>query len=110
MTTVRVAEARWVGWQTVDTGRLVLVSCAALITASAIMYTAFIAGGFHDKAHVALAFGLYIAFGELLRLVLPGGREGAPIAMSAALSYAMVLTIATPEARQSSHHLPINLV
>jgi len=108
MTTVRVAEARWVGWQTVDTGRLALVSCAALITASAIMYTAFIAGGFHDKAHVALAFGLYIAFGELLRLVLPGGREGAPIAMSAALSYAMVLTIGRAEPT-SQHFFPIDL-
>jgi hypothetical protein len=93
MTTARVAEQRWVGWQTVDTGRLVLVSCSALIVAAAIVYTGLTQA--HFKApHVALAFGLYIAFGELLRLVLPGGREGAPIAMSAALSYAMVLSIA----------------
>src|SRR5262249_35010211 len=46
--------------------------------------------------NVAIAFGLYIAFGELLRLVLPGGRQTSPIAMSAALSYAMVLKIAGP--------------
>lgn len=86
-------EQRWVGWQTVDTGRLVLISCTALIVAVAIARTAPMHPRFYE-GHVALAFGLYIAFGELLRLVLPGGREAAPIAMSAALSYAMVLTIA----------------
>ena len=91
--TVRVAELRWVGWQTVDTGRLVLVSSTALIVAASIGYTAMNPKGLYEP-RVALAFGLYIAFGELLRLVLPGGREAAPIAMSAALSYAMVLTIA----------------
>ena len=32
----------------------------------------------------AIAFGLFIAFGELLRLALPGGREAAPIAMAGA--------------------------
>ena len=91
--TVRVAEQRWVGWQTIDTGRLVLVSCSALLVTVAIGYTALTQPSFY-WAQVALVFGLYIAFGELLRLVLPGGREAAPIAMSAALSYAMVLTIA----------------
>ncbi len=54
---------------------------------------------------VAVAFGLYIAFGELLRLVLPGGREAAPIAMSAALSYAMALTIARPQFLPGWHPL-----
>ncbi len=43
---------------------------------------------------IAIAFGLFIAFGELLRLSLPGGREGAPIAMTAAFAYAMALKIA----------------
>jgi hypothetical protein len=104
MTTVRVAEQRWVGWQTVDTGRLVLVSCAALIAALATAYMVLMNQDFY-KPGVALAFGLYIAFGELLRLVLPGGREAAPIAMSAALSYAMVLTIARPQAVYKHHHL-----
>jgi hypothetical protein len=101
MTTARVAEQRWAGWQTVDTGRLVLITCSALIVAVAIAYTAVMHSTLtppFQAPHVALAFGLYIAFGELLRLVLPGGREGAPIAMSAALSYAMVLTVADPNA------------
>ena len=55
----------------------------------------------HRAGHVrnldiAIAFGLFIAFGELLRLSLPGGREGAPIAMAAAFAYAMALKIAQP--------------
>jgi HD domain len=94
MTTVRVTEMRWAGWQTVDTGRIVLVSGTALIVVAAIAFTATQPHVKFYEPQIAFAFGLYIAFGELLRLVLPGGREGAPIAMSAALSYAMVLTIA----------------
>jgi hypothetical protein len=94
MTTVRVTEMRWAGWQTVDTGRIVLVSGTALIVVAAAAFTAAQPHVKFHEPHIAYAFGLYIAFGELLRLVLPGGREGAPIAMSAALSYAMVLVIA----------------
>src|SRR5262249_49101347 len=98
----------WVGWQTVDTGRLVLISCAAVIIVSASMY---LAGthGFEDHPHVALAFGLYIAFGELLRLVLAGGREGAPIAMSAALSHALGPTIGG-QPPSGQHFFPVDLI
>jgi hypothetical protein len=81
-------------WQTVDTGRLLLITFTASLVVVAFARTA-VPPNFH-AANVAIAFGLYIGFGELLRLVLPGGREAAPIAMSAALSYAMVLTIAGP--------------
>ena len=42
---------------------------------------------------------LFIAFGELLRLALPGGREAAPIAMAGALAYALLLR------RQGQHPL-----
>jgi hypothetical protein len=38
-----------------------------------------------------VAFGGFIAFGELLRLALPGGREAAPIALTGALSYALLI-------------------
>ena len=91
--TARAADQRWAGWQTVDTGRLALLSAAAMLVAVAVAITAVRQVQYQP---VAIAFGLYIAFGELLRLVLPGGREAAPIAMSAALSYAMVLTVAGP--------------
>jgi hypothetical protein len=41
----------------------------------------------------ALAFGGFIALGELLRLALPGGRETAPIAMVGGMSYALLLYV-----------------
>ncbi|HXL17806.1 MAG TPA: HD domain-containing protein [Streptosporangiaceae bacterium] len=81
-------------WQTVDTGRLLLLTFTSLLVVVAFART--VSAPF-NAGDVAVAFSLYIAFGELLRLVLPGGREAAPIAMSAALSYAMVLTIARPQ-------------
>jgi hypothetical protein len=87
----RTAEQRWLAWQTVDTGRLALLSLTSLLVVVAVAHTAVQEVVGRD---VAIAFGVYIAFGELLRLALPGGREAAPIAMSAALSYAMVMQIA----------------
>jgi hypothetical protein len=90
--TAGTADQGWVGWQTVDTGRLTLLFSSGLLVVVAIAVTTVRAQ--IDHLDVAIAFGLYIAFGELLRLVLPGGREAAPIAMSAALSYAMVLKVA----------------
>jgi HD domain len=41
----------------------------------------------------ALAFGGFIALGELLRLALPGGRQSAPIALVGAMSYALLLAL-----------------
>src|SRR5260221_12784715 len=80
-------------WQTVDTGRLLLLTFTSLLVVVAFART--VSAPFYAR-DVAVAFGLYIAFGELLRLVLPGGRGAAPIAMSAALSHAMGLTNARP--------------
>ena len=100
--TSRTAEQRWLAWQTVDTGRLVLLSLTSLLVIVALVHTALLPVRDRD---VAIAFGLYIAFGELLRLALPGGREAAPIAMSAALSYAMVMRIA---GQGQPQHLPVN--
>jgi len=90
--TAGAADERWLAWQTIDTGRLVLLSVTSTLVIVAVAQTA--AVHFQGSRPVAIAFGLYIAFGELLRLVLPGGRVAAPIAMSAALSYAMVLQVA----------------
>lgn len=103
--TARAADQRWVGWQTIDTGRLTLLSGTALLVVVAIASTAVASTAArhpHPYETYAVAFGLYIAFGELLRLVLPGGREAAPIAMSAALAYAMVLTMPGPQPSGSS--------
>src|SRR6266516_2190070 len=97
--TAKAAEQRWLAWQTVDTGRLALMSVTSTLVIVAVTRTAMMP--LAPTRPVAIAFGLYIAFGELLRLALPGGREAAPIAMSAALSYAMVVRIAGPP-----HHQP----
>lgn len=91
MTTRAEAEPRWLAWQSVDSGRLALLGVTSALVLVALARTA--TGIRHP--HIAIAFGLFIAFGELLRLVLPGGREAAPIAMSAALAYAMALRLAT---------------
>jgi hypothetical protein len=76
--------------QSVDSGRLVLMGATGALLAVAIARTA----SHWSDPKVAIVFGLYIGFGELLRLSLPGGRIAAPIAMSAALAYAMTVTIA----------------
>jgi HD domain len=105
--TARAAEQRWTAWQTVDTGRLVLLTVTSVLVIAAFAGTA-LSPPSHKLLPVAIAFGLYIAAGELLRLVLPGGRQAAPIAMSAALSYAMILKIAgpLPDTRDSIHGAP----
>ena len=75
-----------------DSGRLLLMGAAAMLITSS-----FAASGFlhSDKVdwHAAFAFGGFVAFGELLRLALPGGREAAPIAMVGAMSCALLLTV-----------------
>ena len=42
---------------------------------------------------VALAFGAVIVVGEAMRVTLPGGRDNAPLAATAALGYALTITI-----------------
>jgi hypothetical protein len=83
---------RLVYWQAVDSGRLLLMAAAAMLVTASFASTAVI---LQSKPvidwHTALAFGGLVAFGELLRLALPGGREAAPIAMVGALSYALLL-------------------
>ena len=74
------------------------MAVAATLVIAAFAATAVEAHGSHSQQHpiywtAALAFGGFIAFGELLRLALPGGREAAPIAMVGAMSYALLLAL-----------------
>lgn len=39
---------------------------------------------------LACAFGAFIAFGELLRIALPGDRDAAPLGMAASIAYALL--------------------
>ena len=69
---------RWSSWQTLDSGRLLLLAVSGMLVLAALATTL----TFPPRSLlIAVAFGLFIAFGELLRLALPGGREAAPIAM-----------------------------
>jgi hypothetical protein len=101
---VRPAQ-RWQSLQSVDTGRLVLLGGTAVLVAISLAHLVDL-----KPATVAIAFGLFIAFGELLRLALPGGREAAPIAMTAALAFAMVLDIAKVGPLVNGVYQPIQLM
>ncbi|HEY2551430.1 MAG TPA: HD domain-containing phosphohydrolase [Streptosporangiaceae bacterium] len=91
MTTRQPAE-RWSSWQALDSGRLLLLAAAAMLAVAAVASTA--AVKLQNIGGVAIAFGLFIAVGEVLRLALPGGREAAPIAMAGSMSYALLLGVA----------------
>jgi HD domain len=106
--TARTAEQRWQVWQTVDTGRLVLVGTTGIIVLVAL--ASIVTYKFGPGGVDAVAFGGFIAFGELLRLSLPGNREAAPIAMTAALAYAMARRVYIPYEGSVQLHKPILLV
>ncbi len=93
----RPAPERIAYWQALDSGRLLLMAVAAMLVTAAFAATA-VDAHLRSPHHPiywapALAFGGFIAFGELLRLALPGGREAAPIAMVGAMSYALLLAL-----------------
>ncbi len=89
--TSRRAPDRWSSWQALDSGRLLLMSMASMLVVAAFATATIEVNTLQMRP--ALAFGGFIAFGELLRLALPGGREAAPIAMVGGLSYALLLTL-----------------
>jgi acid phosphatase family membrane protein YuiD len=100
-TTTRPPIERWSSWQAMDSGRLLLISLSGMLIVASLASLA-VSKGLPVKS--AVAFGLFIAFGELLRLALPGGREAAPIAMSGALAYALLLTVkGVPTAASTAH-------
>jgi HD domain len=92
---------RWSSWQALDSGRLLLMSTTAMLVLAAFA-TAFISFPMAGRP-AALAFGGFIALGELLRLALPGGREAAPIAMVGGMSYALLLTTSAQPVRGTHH-------
>jgi hypothetical protein len=86
--TSRPPADRWASWQALDSGRLLLMSTAAMLVLAAIATTTIEAE--RIDMVTALWFGGFIALGELLRLALPGGREAAPIAMIGGMAYALL--------------------
>jgi len=88
--TTRQPAERLASWQAMDSGRLLLLAAAGMLTVAAIAHSATAAVA---APHPAVAFGVLIALGELLRLALPGGREAAPIATAGAMAYALLLYV-----------------
>jgi len=80
-------ELRGLSRHALDSGHWLLSAFAGLLLIWSVAQTA--VSGVRD-VHAALAFGALIAFGELLRLNLPGDREAAPIATAGAMAYALV--------------------
>ncbi len=77
-------------WRVRDSGQLLLVVAAGVVLVASVAQTA--AAGLRD-VRFAVAFGVLIAFGELLRLNLPGDRESAPIGTAGALAYALLIQV-----------------
>jgi hypothetical protein len=73
-----------------DSGLLLLVAAAGVVLVASVAQTA--VEGLRDP-RIAVAFGILIAFGEVLRLNLPGDRETAPIGMAGALAYALLVRV-----------------
>src|SRR6266567_1774988 len=85
--TARQSAERWSSWQAMDSGRLLLLAAAGMLTVAAIAHSATVQV---VAPHPAVAFGVLIALGELLRLALPGGSEAAPIATAGAMASRLV--------------------
>jgi hypothetical protein len=97
--TSQQSAERWSSWQAMDSGRLLLLAAAGMLTVAAIAHSATVPV---RSPHPAVAFGVLIALGELLRLALPGGREAAPIATAGAMAYALLMYVG----RLPAHGLP----
>jgi hypothetical protein len=99
--TARQPAERWASWQALDSGRLLLLAAAGMLVVAGLAQTAAVKV---QQPETAVAFGCLIAFGELLRLSLPGNREAAPIATTGALAYALLLHVA-----KQNHGLPAHV-
>ncbi len=89
-------ELRRFPWQVRDSGQLLLVAAAGVLLVASVAQTA--NSGLKDSRS-AVAFGVLIGFGELLRLSLPGDRESAPIATAGALAYALLIKVSETPVR-----------
>jgi hypothetical protein len=78
------------GWQTMDSGQLLLIATAGLVVIAVVTQVAAV-GLVHPDT--AVIFGSLVALGELARMVMPGDREVAPIGTAGALGYALLLRV-----------------
>src|SRR6516162_7765346 len=99
--TERRYELRRFPWQVRDSALLLVVAAGVVLVAS-VAQTA--VEGLRDP-RVAVAFGVLIAFGEVLRLNLPGDREAVPIGMAGALAYALLIRVGDHQAQHSAEQV-----
>jgi len=95
-------ELRRYPWRVRDSGELLLVVAAGVCLVASVTQTA--AEGLKDP-RIAIAFGALIAFGEVLRLNLPGDRESAPIGFAGALAYALLIRVGTHDVHYSAEQV-----
>jgi hypothetical protein len=100
--TERRHELRRYPWQIRDSGQLLLVVAAGVWLVASVAQTA--AAGLRD-VRTAVAFGVLIAFGEVLRLNLPGDRESAPIGFAGALAYALLIRVGVHQGQYSAQQV-----
>jgi hypothetical protein len=98
----RRRELRRRPWQVRESGQLLLIVAAGLILVASVAQTA-VAGLRDDR--IAVAFGVLIAFGEVLRLNLPGDRESAPIGIAGALAYALLIRVGGHQVHHSAEQV-----
>jgi hypothetical protein len=97
--TERRHELRRYPWQVRDSGQLLLVVAAGVCLVASVAQTA--TTGVTDP-RIAIAFGALVAFGEVLRLNLPGDRESAPVGLAGALAYALLIQVGDHQAQHSA--------
>jgi hypothetical protein len=102
VTAPRHYEPRRFPRQVLDSGQALLVIFAGVLLIACVTQTAM--AGVSDR-RTAFVFGALIAFGEVLRLNLPGERESAPIATSAALAYALLIRVGTSTVHVSAQQV-----
>jgi hypothetical protein len=94
-----MSTARRPGWQTIDSGQLLLIAVAGLVVIASVTQVA-AAGLVHPDT--AVIFGVLVALGELARMVMPGDREVAPIGTAGAFGYALLLKVGDQPAGHSA--------
>lgn len=78
-------------------GTAVVVGVTALLVLWAVVQTA--TTGVVQPS-IAVAFGIFITVGEIVRITLPGDREAAPLGAAGALAYALLTTFGGVETTQ----------
>ena len=95
-------EPRRRPWPVRNSGQLLLIAAAGVVLVASVAQTA--VEGVRDP-RIAFAFGALIAFGEVLRLNLPGDRESAPIGIAGALAYALLIRVGGYQVQHSAEQV-----